>query len=140
MNPLLDFSGMALRGKAGQGALPAKRGFVMTTEAMLSLVFLSLAFSSLLLFSFPKHDSEAFYLCSDAAIVLAKTGAFSQGSLGRATEELSDLSGMCIRAKTGFAGPQPCIGAQAGEKLALEIPVWGGTEASKATVFCSRPR
>ncbi len=119
---------------------PAKRGFVMTTEAMLSLVFLSLAFSSLFLFNLPRHDSEAFYLCSDAAVVLAKSGAFSSGSLDSATDALSGISGMCIRAKQGIAGSQPCIGAQAGEKLALEIPVWDGVALSKATVFCSRPR
>ncbi|MFA6490218.1 MAG: hypothetical protein WCT52_06120 [Candidatus Micrarchaeia archaeon] len=118
----------------------AKRGFVMSAEAMFALLFLSFAASSLFLFNFQRYDAEAFYLCSDAAIVLARTGAFSHGSLDDAAEELSALSGMCIKAQTDSLSPRPCPGAQAGEKISLTIPIWDGSQATTARITCSRPR
>lgn len=128
-----------IRGQARR--LAAKRGFVMSAEAMFAMLFFSLAISSLFLFNFQRHDAEAFYLCSDAAIVLAKTGAFSSpDSLEGATEELSGLSGMCIRAQTDSFSPSPCPGAQADDKISLSIPAWDGSQATTAKVICSRQR
>ncbi len=120
-----------------------QRGFAMTTEAMFALLAVALAASTLLLFNFQKHDSGTFYLCSDAAIVLAKSGAFSQGGgLQEKVSKLSGLSGMCIRVKSSGAGMDAfeCNGKrEGGEKFSLEIPVWTGFGVEKAVISCSRP-
>lgn len=134
----------AKRGFAIAAGANAKRGFAMTTEAMFAMLLVALAASTLFLFNFQKHDSAAFYLCSDAAIVLSKSGAFSPlGNLQGKASEISGLTGMCIRVKNSGWGADTfeCNNKQEGdEKFSFEIPAWNGLAVEKAAVSCSRPR
>jgi hypothetical protein len=117
-----------------------RAGFAMTVEAAFSFLLLFLAASALLLFRLPKHDSQAFYLCSDAAIVLAKSSAFS-GSLQESLGQASRLSGLCLRAEVEGAAFSSCPeGKSEGrERISLEIPVWGGLYVENAKISCTRP-
>ena len=119
-----------------------RRGFAMTAEAAFSLILISLAIASLPLFTLHRHDSEAFYLCSDASIVLAKSGAFSGGTLQQSVDDASALSGLCIRAESALAYAASCPAgkAEGAERISLEIPAWNGAIVEKARVSCSRPR
>ena len=118
-----------------------KKGFVMSVEAMFSLLFISLAVSSLALFNFQRHDSGLFYLCSDAAAVIAKTGDFSPaGNIESLSRGMSGLSGVCIGIEGDFGRAHPCADAQGADTVSVSIPVWDGVKISKARISCSRTR
>jgi len=122
---------------------PAKRGFLMTVEAAFALLLILFAASSLALFNFQKHDSQKFYLCSDAAILLAKTGDFSsEQDIRGKVSEISSLSGLCVSAQWNKTLASSCADAtrgQAVERLSLEIPVWDGSRVSSARISCGYP-
>ncbi len=109
------------------------KGFLMSLEAAASLLLVLVALSTLALFEVKQGHEGDFFLCSDAAVALVKTGAFSGGRLHLAVEEAYGISGLCISA----GGEGSCsYGGQ--ERYSFSMPVWSGTEVQSAEVSCWR--
>jgi hypothetical protein len=116
-----------------------RAGFVLSLEAVSALFLLLIAASSLSLFRFPETDASGFFACSDAAAVLAKAHAFSEGSLQEKVDREGKLSGLCIEAISPSASASSCEGrGAAGEKFSFSIPVWQGEGVRNAQVSCWR--
>lgn len=111
-------------------------GFLMSLEAAFSLTLLLIALAALPAFQAHKNPAPDFFLCSDAALALAKSGAFSSGSLQDSLNGMHDLSGMCFSA--GSSSSAGCSLAAPGEKISISIPAFDGTALEEATVFCWR--
>lgn len=113
-------------------------GFLMSLEAAFSLTLLLIALSVLPAFQAQKNPAPDFFLCSDAALSLAKSGAFSSGKLQDSLNSMHDLSGMCFSAASiPSAG---CPSGAKGEKISFSIPAFDGTALKEATVSCWRGR
>jgi len=106
-------------------------GFALTLEALSALLLLLIALAALPLFSLPKSDAEAFFLCSDAAIVLS--GAPSSESLGEMAQELGAVSGMKITAGGENTAAQKPSGART---YAFTVPRWENGRLHKITILC----
>ena len=113
-------------------------GFLMSLEAAFSLTLLLIALAALPVFSAQKNTAPDFFLCSDAALSLAKSGAFSNGGLQGRLDGMHDLAGMCFSA--GSLSSAGCSRDTEGEKISLSIPAFDGTELKEATVSCWRGR
>ena len=111
-------------------------GFLMSLEAAFSLTLLLIALAALPVFSAQKNTAPDFFLCSDAALSLAKSGAFSNGGLQGSLDGMHDLAGMCFSA--GSLVSAGCSYASEGGKTAFSIPAFDGTELTEATVQCWR--
>lgn len=113
-------------------------GFLMSLEAACSLLLLII---SIPLFSAPslqKGSAHDFFLCSDAAVVLLKSGAFlSQGALEEKARQASALSGLCISASSPGAVAFPCQG-RGSQEFSLSFPLWQSGTLSQAAVSCWR--
>ena len=124
-------------GSPGDSGIPLgcvrPKGFLMSLEAAASLLLVLIALSTLALFEVKQGHEGDFFLCSDAAVALVKTGAFSGGHLREAVEEASGISGLCISA----GGQSSCsYGGQ--EKYSFSMPVWSGLGVQSAEVSCWR--
>ena len=116
-----------------------KTGFVLSLEAVSALFLLLIAASSLSLYRFTKPSASDFFACSDAAVVLAKAHAFSDGSLQEKVGRGGKLSGLCIEAASPLASASSCEGGEeADEKFSFSIPVWQGGSVQNAQVSCWR--
>jgi hypothetical protein len=116
------------------------RGFAMSLEAAFSLTLLLIAGTALPAFSPPENAAPDFFLCSDAALALAKSGSFSGTGqqLQAMLDEMHSLSGMCFSegsiASAGCAlqkNPQK-------EKTAFTVPYCSAGAVGKKTVSCWR--
>jgi len=116
----------------------SRKGFLMSLEAAFALTLLLIAGSALPAFSQPKNAAPDFFLCSDAALALVKSDAFSDGSLQARLDSMHALSGMCF--SSGAAVSSGCaIAAQAGgEKLSFSVPSYQGGALRKLAVYCWR--
>lgn len=116
-----------------------QKGFAMTLEAACSLLLLVFSLGLLQYFSLPEPDAPDFFLCSDAALLLAKTGSFSDATLlSQNVKEAASLSGMCISASAReLFAPSGCLGEEK-EKFAFSFPVWSGGTVHSARVWCWR--
>lgn len=117
-----------------------KKGFVLSLEAVSSLFLLIMAVAALSLYQFRLGGADGFFACSDAAVVLSKSHAFSDGSLQEKAEAASQLSGLCIEADSPLASASSCTGENQaqGEKFSFTIPVWQGGAVQSARVSCYR--
>ena len=117
-----------------------RRGFLMALEAAASLFLLVIAASAIPIFHLQKTSAHDFFLCSDAAVILSKTNAFSDGSLQEKLDKAASLSGLCIGASSAAAFASSCEGNGAGEKFSFALPVWQDGAVENATVSCWRGR
>lgn len=114
-------------------------GFLMSLEAAFALTLLAISASALPAFQLQKNTAPEFFLCSDAALVLVRAGAFS-GAGGQGLQEqvgeLSGLSGMCIEAGVqGGESASSCPPTDRG-KISLSFPVSRFPSVATATVSC----
>jgi len=115
----------------------ARRAFLMLLEAASCILLLLFAASFLRLF-YLRHASAAdFFICSDAALVLAKSHAFSDGTLQQKVEDASLRSGLCISAESPQQSSSSCKGG-APERYSFSIPIWQGGAVQSAQVGCWR--
>ena len=115
-----------------------KEGFLMSLEAACSLFLLIISLSLFPAPSLQKGSAHDFFLCSDAAVVLLKSGAFSsQAALGEKTGQASGLSGMCISASSPGASASSCTGRGA-QEFSFSFPIWQHGSLSQAEVSCWR--
>lgn len=129
--------------RAKRAALPSascsRNGFVLSLEAASSLALLLIAASALALFSFQEANAGDFYACSDAALLLSKSHAFSDGTLGERVAQVHSLTGMCAVASSPAASSSSCGGARdATEKFSFTMPVWQQGGLRSAKVECWR--
>ena len=104
-----------------------RSGFAMTLEAACSLLLLAFSLSLLPYFALPAPDAPDFFLCSDAALLLAKTSSFSDASLlSHNVVEMEALSGMCISAESSGASAQSGCAGEGAERHSFSLPFWGG--------------
>jgi hypothetical protein len=115
------------------------RGFLMSLEAAASFLLVLSAASLLPHLYLAENSAQAgdFFMCSDAALLLSKTNAFSGAALQEKVEKLSRLSGMCIEADSPDASASSCESG-AGEQFAFNFPVWQAGELRQASVSCWR--
>jgi len=114
-------------------------GFVMSLEAACSLLLLLAAASMLAMFSlqsFPRPSQvQDFFLCTDAAAVLAKSGFSGEGALQN-IRSAANLSNLCIDSSGAFGDlSSGCIYSGA-ERYSFTFPVWQEGSLLNATVFC----
>ena len=112
-----------------------KKGFLMSLEAAFSLALLVIAASALPAFRMEKSEAPSFFLCTDAALALAKSGAFSDGSVGQKVNVMEELSGMCIDADGISSSAQECR-AEPREKTTVTIPVFNGASMQDSKISC----
>jgi hypothetical protein len=113
------------------------KGFAFSSEAALSFLVLLSAAAFLPLFSLHSSGEEKFALCSDAAGVLMKSGAFqSQSALSASVGEAGGLSGMCVSAGAGGFFSSSCAAGKAPHRISLSFPVFSGGRVQKAEVAC----
>ena len=119
-------------------SFPDSRGFLMSLEAAASLLLVMVALSALPLFSARAGREGDFFLCSDAAVALAKSSAFSSAAaLHEEVEQAASISGMCLSAESGAISSSSCSQPPAQtEAYAFSFPVWSGREMGSATVSC----
>ncbi|MEM2137574.1 MAG: hypothetical protein QW568_00615 [Candidatus Anstonellaceae archaeon] len=101
-----------------------KKAFLASFEAASAILLLIVAASALQLYQFQKTFPQEFFLCSDAAVLISKSGDFSRDSLLAQAQEISELSDMCISIQ--IAGEElfsPC-GKENGRVFAFTLPVW----------------
>jgi len=110
----------------------------MSLEAAASLMLLAISLHALQLFEFDSGSEGAFYLCSDAALVLSKTNAFSSAELlQEKTSEAALLSGTCIFSETGSFSANTCGAAPEGKEVrAFSFPAWSMGKVATARVYC----
>ena len=111
------------------------RGFLMSLEAAFSLSLLVIAASALPAFRLEKSEAPSFFLCTDAALALARSGAFSDGSVQEKVDSMAGLSGTCIDAEGISSSAQECV-AQPREKTSLTVPVFNGISVQNAEISC----
>jgi len=113
-------------------------GFLMSLEAAASLILIAISLHALQLFEARGGSEGAFYLCSDAALALSKTNAFSSAALlEEKTSEAAGLSGTCIFSETDSFFASTC-GAPPGsrEVHAFSFPAWSERKVATARVYC----
>ncbi len=124
-------------GEAGGFSTVGQKGYALSLEAVSAIMLLLMAVSTFELFQFPRENAHAFFTCSDSAIALSKTHAFSDGSLAEKVGLAGALSGLCIEANSPLASASSCGGAtNAGEKFSFSIPVWQAGTLQDASVSC----
>ncbi len=110
------------------------RGYAYTLESATVLLLLLISLPAMEAFKLQSQDEQGFFLCYDAAGVLAK--AFYKGEdLQQTAQQLSSLSGMCISAK----GPQEASSCDEGtpkEKFAFTFPIDRGGAIWEMSVQC----
>jgi len=118
------------------------RAFLMTLESASAIFMLIIAASAFSLFSFPESSAGDFYICSDAAIILSKSRAFSDNALSLEVEKLGRLSGMCIKAEGAGSFASNCFGDSGAkkEKFSFSFPVWKDGMVQQASVGCWRKK
>lgn len=117
----------------------ARRGFLMTLEALSAVALLIIASAAMGAFAARAGTEGDFFLCSDAAVVLSKSG-FSPLDLQQRLSSMHSLTGMCVKAESAFASASsPCTEPQ-GKTLAFSIPAWGAGSLQSATVSCWREK
>ena len=120
-------------------SFPDSRGFLMSLEAAASLLLVMVALSALPLFSARAGREGDFFLCSDAAVALAKSSAFSGASaLQEGVERAASLSGICLSAGSGVLSSSSCSQDARSEVYAFSFPVWSGGAMGSARVYCWR--
>jgi hypothetical protein len=133
--------------KKSSGSIAAfqhSKGFLMSLEAAFALTLLLFAATALPAFSQPKNTAPDFFLCSDATLLLVKSGAFTDGSLQAKINEMHSLSGMCfsVHDLAGDISAKDCDSSSAKEKTAITVPVWSSGIphgfVQKAAVYCWR--
>ncbi len=116
-----------------------KMGFALSLEAISSLFLLIIAASTLPLYQFRQSSANDFFDCSDAALVLSKTRAFSDGSLQGKVGAAGEFSGLCIEASSPLVSASSCTGEkETGEKFSFTFPIWQGEAVQDARVSCWR--
>lgn len=116
-----------------------KTGFALSLEAVSSLFLLLFAVSALQLYQFRQSNANDFFACSDAALALSKTRAFSGASLQEKVDGAGEFSGLCIEADSALASASSCAGEkETGEKFSFAFPVWQGGAVQDARVSCWR--
>lgn len=116
-----------------------KTGFALSLEAVSSLFLLIIAVFALPLYQFRQSGANDFFACSDAAVVLSKTRAFSDGGLQGKVDAAGEFSGLCIGASSPLASASSCTGEkETGEKFAFTFPIWQGGAVQDAHVSCWR--
>lgn len=109
------------------------RGFAMSLEAAASLLLLAAALSALPLFEVKSGSEPDFFLCSDAAMVLLKSGALSGDAQPQVLYEASQLSGLCLE----YGDASSCqYGGE--EKFSFTFAIWRKGSLQNATVSCWR--
>lgn len=125
-------------GPSGSVLMRAKAGFLMSLEAAFSLTLLFAAAYALPAFQPHRNAAPDFFLCSDAALALAKSGALSSGELQGALDSMHGLSGMCF--SSGSLSSAGCFADDEGEKISLSLPAFDGTQVREAALSCWRGR
>ena len=113
----------------------APRGFLMSLEAAASLALIFISLAALPLFEIKVGTENDFFLCSDAAVALLKSGALSGASARQQINEAASLSGMCIEA----GGASSC-GYDGEGRLAFTFPIWRDGRVQPSTVSCWRQK
>lgn len=127
--------GGSRRGFSGSGArFMGMNGFAMALEACCSLLLLLF---SLQLLSPPgqvqEPDAPAFFLCSDAAALLAREGA----PLPQRVSEISAISGLCIEAASGGISASAGCGSAGGrQRFSFSFPAMQGKSVARLRVSC----
>ena len=85
-----------------------EKGYVLSLEAASALILLLVATSALQLYNFRQDSAGDFFACSDAAVVLAKSHAFSGEGLQEKAGQASKLSNLCISARSQLASFSSC--------------------------------
>lgn len=113
-------------------------GFLMSLEAAASLILLAISLNALQLFEIGEGQEGEFYLCSDAALALSKTNAFSgQALLEGKTSEAADVSGLCIFSEADSFSAGNCGAPPDGlEVNAFSFPAWSEGKVATARVYC----
>ncbi len=113
------------------------RGFLFSLEAAFSITLAIVAAACLPAFAMHEESPGNYLACSDAAGVLAKSGAFaSQEKLQAAVDEAGELLGMCIEAESAGMGASSCDESRQGSVLSFAFPVWSGGKLQNARVAC----
>jgi len=90
------------------------------------------------MFSFQRQTADAFYICSDAAMLLSKTGA--SGDLQGRVDEIGRLSGLCVSFYSDGEQVSSCGGATGvGGRYSFPIIIWKEKSLSNARVSCWHP-
>ena len=111
----------------------------MSLEAVSSLLLLVVALAALPLFQAKAGHEGDFFLCSDAAVALAKSSAFFGASaLQEGVAQAASLSGMCLSAGSGAISSSTCGQGASSEVYAFSFPVWSGGAMGSARVYCWR--
>ena len=114
-----------------------RRGFLFSLEALLSFMFLLVSLSFLAFFdSRPSIGTSAFFTCSDASGVLAKSNAFDGVSLQEKVAALESLSGLCIEARTDLTQANSSCAYFSEEKYSFNFPVFADSHVQHARVSC----
>lgn len=114
------------------------RAFLMSFEASSSLILLLIAASALQLFHFQKESPQDFFLCSDAAMLISKSGDFSQEAMASWAQEISSLSGLCLQVSSGDSPAfSTCSAPERKERFAFRLPVWD-KKAKSIEILCWR--
>ena len=112
-----------------------QQGFLMSLEAAASLVLIAISLAALPLFEIRGGQENDFFLCSDAAVVLLKSGALSGAGVQQQINEAATLSGVCIEAN----GASSC-GYNGEDRFAFTFPVWKDGRVQQSTVSCWRQK
>ncbi|MCX6772255.1 MAG: hypothetical protein NTV88_00595 [Candidatus Micrarchaeota archaeon] len=89
-------------------------------------------------FSQPKNNAPDFFLCSDATLLLVKSGAFTDGSLQTRLDDMHSMSGMCFSSGAALSSGCSSTAPAGKDSLAITVPYYSGGTVSKAAVFCWR--
>ncbi len=115
-----------------------KRGFLFSLEAALSFMLLLVSLPLLALFSHSTAGEADFFLCSDAAAIIAKSKDFEEQTIREKIDKIHPLSDLCIEVKTAQIGYSSCSHFKE-EKTAFTFPIWQSGSLENATISCWRP-
>jgi hypothetical protein len=118
---------MSKKGISGRrfgGAPMGKNAFLASFEAASAILLLFVAASAIPLYQFQKSHAQEFFLCSDAAILVSKSGDFSHGSLLLQAQEIKELSSTCLSLQIAGEGPVSSCELEKGEVFSFTFPVW----------------
>ncbi|MCX8197789.1 MAG: hypothetical protein N3F07_01140 [Candidatus Micrarchaeota archaeon] len=111
-----------------------KQAFFLSLEASASLLLLAVASSASYLMVFETQKAPIYFLCTDAAIILA---GWEEESIQQALQELSSKSSLCLKLSGDFgAFEEGCLMNAGKERFAVTFPLWLEGKAQKATLLC----
>jgi hypothetical protein len=116
-----------------------RHGVAFVSEAAISVLLLLAAAAFFPLFSNEHSSASTVALCTDAAAMLVKSNAFqSQAALSEKVARLSELSGLCMEAKSGALSSGDC-NKGATTVIAISFPAYSYGSVGGAVLSCSFP-